>query len=91
MWNKLEDQLSSVAETVAPTVEFMNNVTIKSQTLPTQVKRKMRLRKRMLSSLKEAPNDELKRRLKNLDVEIKQFHYSQRRKKIRKDILPNNN
>jgi hypothetical protein len=76
---------------VAPTVEFTNNTTFKSQITPTAVKRKMRLRKKLLNALKISPDDELKSRLKNLDVEIKQFHSTQLRKKIRKDIIPGNN
>ncbi len=91
MWNKFEDQLASVTEIVAPTVEFTNNTTIKSQITPTVVKRKMRLRKKLLNALKISPDDELKSRLKNLDIEIKPFHSTQLRKKIRKDIIPGNN
>ena len=50
----------------------------------------MRLRKRLLHKLKTRPDDDLKKRLKNLDTEIKQFHSTRLRKKIRKDIRPGN-
>ena len=90
LWNDYENKLSLISDMVAPITEYTSNESTISKQIPNIIRRKMRLRKRLLYKLKTRPDDDLKKRLKNLDTEIKQFHYTRLRKKIRKDIRPGN-
>ena len=90
LWNDYENKLSLISDMVAPITEYTSNESTISKQIPNIIRRKMRLRKRLLYKLKTRPDDDLKKRLKNLDTEIKQFHSTRLRKKIRKDIRPGN-
>ena len=59
--------------------------------IPSIIKRKIRQRNRLLSKLKHSPMDSLKSRVKNLNKEIKDHFIMNKRKRVRKGIIPGNN
>ena len=70
-WNKFETILIAIIDNVAPLEPFLNNCS-SSSTKPTGViKRKINLRKRLLRLTRVNPSNELRDRIKNLNVEIK--------------------
>jgi flagellar basal body-associated protein FliL len=74
LWNRIETIMVDTTDELVPIRSFQNNVSTQSQTLPEVMKRKLALRKRLLNSMKRNPDDELKKRLKQLNAEIKN-HY----------------
>ena len=83
MWNEMENQLATVAETLAPYVEFTSNQATSTTQTPTVIRRKERLRKRILMKHRQRPEPILQKRLKNLNVEIKQYYTTQKRYNVR--------
>ena len=71
-----------------PLTELKNNYLPNS---PNQhIKRKQNKRKRLLKAFKNNPTLDLKHRIKNLNTEIKTYFYSEKRSKIRKNLIPGN-
>ena len=79
-----------VADKVAPVTQFTNDISTNSKTIPIQIKRKMAMRRRMLSRLRANPDSELNKRLKNLNAEIRNHFATNKRKRVRKGIIPGN-
>ena len=89
-WNKMEEILTKVSDIVAPISEFTDNVSSKSQIIPMAIKRKISLRKRLITKLRQNPTDDLKKRVKNLNIEIKYHFNLNKRMRVRKGIIPGN-
>ena len=68
-WNKIEEILIKTTDKLAPMCEYMDKVSSKSQAIPTVVNRKLHQRKKLLARLRQNPNEELRKRVKNLNVE----------------------
>ena len=64
-WNYTEKNLATIAEQLAPIVEYTDEQTTKSTVTPTHTKRKTNLRKRLLNRLRQHPSEVLNRRDKN--------------------------
>ena len=90
MWNKFEDLLLPVVDKLAPLSTFSNNSTIKSQLPTPTIKNKIYLRKRLIKTLNKKPTNELRNRIKNLNVEIRHHFQSQKTNSIRRKIIPGN-
>ena len=88
MWNKFENLLLPVIDKLAPLTPFSNNSTVKSQHPTTTIKNKISLRKRLLKNLNKKPSNELRNRIKNLNVEIRHHFQSQKTISIRRKITP---
>ena len=61
IWNDLENKLLTITDNLVPYEPFSNNQTVKSLKPPAQIKRKINLRKRLLNSLKNQPEQYPKR------------------------------
>ena len=90
LWNHFECVLINIIDEIVPYESFVNNQTIKSAKPTPHVKSKIYLRRRLLKSFKKNNNPVTNLRIKNLNVEIKQFFTNQRRSSIQRSILPNN-
>ena len=90
LWNRIETIMVDTTDELVPIRSFQNNVSTQSQTLPVVMKRKLALRKRLLNSMKRNPDDELKKRLKQLNAEIKNHYRMNKRMRVRKGIIPGN-
>ena len=89
-WNKFETTLITIIDNVAPLEPFLNNCS-SSSTKPTGViKRKINLRKRLLRLTRVNPSNELRDRIKNLNVEIKNHFLSKKTSSVRRRIIPGN-
>ena len=83
-WNKIEEILVRTIDKLAPITEFMGNVSSLSQAIPQVITRKIGQRKRLLRKMRQNPNDELKKRIKNLSKEIKEHFVMNKRKRMDK-------
>ena len=88
LWNDFEAKLVKVIDELAPVCEFLNGK-LSSATNPF-IKRKINIRKRLLKQLKLRPTLELKKRVKNLNVEIKNHFISDKKCNIRRKIIAGN-
>ena len=88
IWNNFENKLVLVIDRLVPLTEFVNDK-IKVKLCPT-IKRKLNIRNRLLKQLKRNPTLELKRRIKQLNAEIKNHFHSEKKKEVRRCILPGN-
>ena len=86
-WNKIEEIIIRIIDKLAPITKYVDNVTSKSKT-PLLIKRKLSQRKRLLRRLKQNPSEDLKIRMKNLNAEIKSHYIMNKRKRVRKGIVP---
>ena len=89
-WNSMELKLVELADLVAPMEEFIDNKTTESDTQSPIIKRKINLRKRLLQRLRLNPTNELRQQVKNLTKEIKVHYIEEKRKKVRRGIVPGN-
>jgi hypothetical protein len=88
-WNSIEGAIVEIVDELAPLVPFINN-SICSSTIPVLIKNKLNIRKRLLRSIKRNPSNEKKLRIKNLNIEIRNYYYGKTRSKVRRGILPGN-
>ena len=72
--NQLQLKLAKLADKVAPMTEFGNEWTAKSSKVPVEVKRK-----KLLKRLKQNPENELMKRVKNLTREIRN-HFTENKR-----------
>ena len=80
-----------IVDLVAPMVEFKNNLSVYSQKSNFIIKHKLNLRKRLIKKLKVIINkEEMKTRINNFSQEIKQHYKNEKKKAIRKNIIPGN-
>ncbi len=88
-WNIFENKLINVIDTIVPYAKFHNNEVAKSNTNP-KIKTLLNARKNCLKKYKLLPSDPLKTKIKNLDICIKNHFFHEKRKKVRRGILPGN-
>ena len=87
-WNNFENKLIVVIDEILPMRTHFNDVII--QPPCPFIKHKLNLRRRLLRNFHKRPTLDLKSRIKQLNIEIKNYFYSQKQKKIRKQIKPGN-
>ena len=87
-WNQFENQILLIIDTIIPYVKFQDNV-IKIGTPPI-IKNKINIRNRLLKNFKRNPTMAIKERIRHLNCEIRNHFYSDKRKFVRKGILPGN-
>ena len=88
VWNDFETKLIRVVDDHAPLMEFKNNTVMIVPNF--HIKRKLNTRKILLNVFKRNPTLELKARIKNLNFEIRTHYYSEKRKNVRKNLIPGN-
>ena len=88
-WNDFENKLLGVVDCLIPLTCFSDKITSK-QTLPSFMKNKYNLRKRLLRIYREKRDETSKERLKQINNEIKTFHNNLQSNKVRKAIVPGN-
>ena len=87
-WDDFETKIIEVVDCVAPMSEFKNNsISVSTNRV---ILRKRNLRKRLLRQFKQSPTLELKTRLKQVNAEIKSHFHSEKRSKVRRNIIPGN-
>ena len=89
-WNKFEQTINPIVDKLAPLEPFFNNCSSKSQKPSPSIKRKINLRKRLLRSMENNFSNELRNRIKNLNVEIKNHFNSKKTCSVRRKIIPGN-
>ena len=89
-WNHFESTLINIIDVIIPYEPFINTQSVKSTNPTRKIKSKVSLRKRLLKNYKSNPNQVTKDRIRNLNVEIKQFYTNQKKYYIQRSILPNN-
>ena len=85
MWNIFENKLIKIIDSIEPIVEFKDNYSV-NKPCPI-IKSKLSLRNRLLKIFKKRPTMELKKRIKNLNIEIKVHFYSQKSNNLRRKII----
>ena len=88
IWNDFETKLIRVIDSVVPLRET-NNELFSSKISPS-VRNKLNSRNRLLKIFKDRPTLELKRRIKNLNIEIRNYFFSEKRNNVRHKIIPGN-
>ena len=69
---------------------FTNNQSAELQVVAPHIKKKLNLRRNLLKILKQSPNEDLKKRIMNLNREIKNHFTEQRKKQVRRSLVPGN-
>ena len=90
IWNSFENKLIEIVDDIAPLVPFSNNTTVKSLKSNTHIKRKTNLRKRLLRKQQTYPTNEIRDRIKNLNIEIKNHYLCIKRNNVQRSINPGN-
>ena len=88
IWNDFEVKLIGIVDEIIPIVEFEGRK-VKMKQCPV-IRRKLNMRNRLLKVLKKRPSLDLKKRVKNLNVEIRNHFYSIKRSNVRRNIIPGN-
>ena len=86
-WNKLENMLINIIDEIVPMRGFVNN-TVKNNPPPPHIRNKLNVRKRLLKKQRTLPSIELKKRIKNLNAEIRSHFHSQKKLSVRRGISP---
>ena len=89
-WNIFENTLIEIVDNLVPLQLIKTNHSHPSQNLNAIVKRKINLRKKLLSRLKQNPNNDLRDRIKSLNFEIRNHFSNIKRSEIRAKIIPGN-
>ena len=79
-WNDFENILIVIVDEILPMRNHCNEVIIAPHC--PFIKHKLNLRRRLLKNFKTRPTLDLKQRIKHLNIEIKNYFYSQKQKKI---------
>ena len=79
-----------IIDELVPIEPFLNNCSSKSQRPSPSIKRKLNLRKRLLKSIANNASNELRIRIKNLNLEIKNHFISKKTCSVRRKIIPGN-
>ena len=87
-WNHFENQLVTIVDSIVPYIEFIDK-DVKHATPPV-IKNKLNIRNRLLKKSRTTPTGEIKARIKNLNIEIKNFFYSRKKLSVRRGIQPGN-
>ena len=88
-WNLFECKLLEVVDKVVPYAKFINDEVMQPESNP-KIRTLQNARKNLLRKLKIRPTDTLKQKINQFDTAIKKHYYLQKRKKIRRGILPGN-
>jgi hypothetical protein len=86
-WNSFENKLVGVVDLVAPLSEFRENY-VPKECLPNWVKNKLNYRKRLLKRFRLTKEVSTKEILNQVDKSIKRFYSDQRKRNVRKVIIP---
>ena len=89
-WDKFEASLLPIIDDLIPMAPFINNCTSNSIKPSRAIKRKLNLRKRLLRSIKTNPTNELRTRINNLNLEIKNHFHCKKSNSVRRNIIPGN-
>ena len=90
-WNQLEQKIIKIVDVLVPLELFSHNSTVKSKCTPPFIKCKLNTRKRLLKRLRITRDPEIRNKIKNLNIEIKNYFTFEKRKQVRRGILPGNN
>ena len=77
-WTDSENKLITVVDEILPVRDHCNNAIIAPHC--PFVKHKLNLRKRLLKNFRKRPTLDLKLRIKNLNIEIQNYFFSQKNK-----------
>ena len=88
-WNLFETKLLSVIDVIAPYTKFCNNQVFPAVVNP-KIKTLLNARKNLLKKFKANPSVTLKTKIKSFDTNIKCHFFQEKRKKVRRGILPGN-
>ena len=89
MWNTFEQSILTIVDTIAP-LEALRNTTIKAKSCPL-LRKNMNRRNYLLKKRKRtSQSDKDKRELEAMNKYIRNYHYEERRQKIRRKIKPGN-
>lgn len=88
-WNSFETKLIDVVDKIAPMKEYCG-VTSRKTELPQALKTKFNIRKRLLNKLKTDKSPALKKRIKEIDKELKFFYHKVKVKNVKRIIIPGN-
>ena len=90
-WNLFETRIIEIVDDLAPLITIntknRSNSLVKTNT---HIKRKLNLRKRLLTTLKNRPTNDLRDRVSKLNFEIRKHFSDTKIHNIRKRIRPNN-
>ena len=89
-WNMMEYKLLPIVDHLAPLMPFQNNVTTKSITPNKYIKNKINIRKRLIKNLKSNASNNLRDRIRHLNVEIKHHFLNLKINPIKRHIIPGN-
>jgi hypothetical protein len=90
LWNNFEMSLLPIIDEVVPYAEFLNNSIVNHNSTPPYIKNKINTRKRLLRKLKTSKSNELNKRVRNLNLEIRNFFTQKKRNSIQRAIVPGN-
>jgi hypothetical protein len=88
-WNDFENKLLGVVDILIPLSCYSDKITSK-HTLPSVIKNKCNLIKRLLKTYRSKRDEASKEKLRQADHEIKSFFYNLQSNKVRKAIMPGN-
>ena len=87
-WNVFENSLVEIVDKICPLVPFINNSTVESIKPTPVIKNKINLRKRLLKRLKITKDQQTKNRISQINVEIKNHFYANKRNSVRRGLIP---
>jgi hypothetical protein len=88
-WNCFENKLINIVDQIVPLRTFTNNHA-KNSKCPSHIKKKLNKRKRLLQTQKNNPTSDRQQNIKILNKEIRYFFNSDKRKNVRRGIIPGN-
>ena len=88
-WNLFENKLMAVVDNIVPYTKFCNNEVFKTNVNP-KIKTLLNARKNLLRKNKSRPTDNFRLKIKQIDFNIKNHFYQEKRNKVRRGILPGN-
>ena len=87
-WNSFESKVISIVDKIVPVTEFVNNRVLSKP--PPVIRNKINKRNRLLKRRKHNMSETLRRKIVDLNAEIKTFYFSKKKESVRKGILPGN-
>ena len=88
-WNDFENKLLGVVDVMIPLTYYSDKFTSK-HTLPSEIKNKCNLRKRLLRIYRARRDEASKEKLRQANNEIKNYFFNLQSNKVRKAIMPGN-
>ena len=87
-WNAFESLLIKIVDEIVPLTEFNGNII--NEMTPKLIKNKINKRNRWLKFFKKHPTVELKRKIADLNCEIRSHFFYKKKFSVRKGIIPGN-